>query len=401
MDPSYFANYYKDVGLGAHSTSMMLTLDPAIIFREPASPPEYFGRIVPEMKVWDGRSLDAEPFGRLYRASAIDGTSRTLFYKKLRDYPVVVVVGTADRDIEDSLAVARGSALIQALSFAVCAAVVCALVLRLVGQYRALAAAEETSRRTNELLERTNALQQKTNADLQRSNAELERFAYVASHDLQAPLRAIISYAQLLDRRYGDRLDGEAKEFIAYIVGGANGMSRLIRDLLQFARVSSQGKPLEPVSARQSVNSALARLKAQIDETSARITAGALPTVLADGTQLASLFQNLIDNAIRYRHPQRTPEIAITCERQSADQWRFAVSDNGIGIEKRYFERIFIIFQRLDPARSPDGTGIGLAVCERIVHRFGGRIWVESNVGRGSTFYFTVNAVDALAEADG
>ena len=233
------------------------------------------------------------------------------------------------------------------------------------------------------------ALQQKM-MELARSNADLERFAYVASHDLQTPLRTIASFAQLLDHRYRQQLDADAGDFIGFIVDGAKHMSRLITDLLDYARVTSQGQPMRPIPARRAVDEALASLKAATNETAAMITVGPLPVVMADKSQLVSLFQNLIGNALKYRDPNRTPQVVITAERTAATEWRFAVRDNGIGIDAEYFEKIFEIFQRLRPADDSEGTGIGLAICQRIVHRLGGTIWVESTPGLGSAFLFTI-----------
>jgi len=239
--------------------------------------------------------------------------------------------------------------------------------------------------------DRTRALDDRTQ-ELERSNADLERFAYVASHDLQTPLRNIISYTQLLERRYRGQLGADADEFVSFIVGGAKQMARLITDLLDYARDTSQGQPLVPISARQALDGALANLKSAIAETEAEISAGDLPDVLADKTQLVSLFQNLIGNALKYRHHDRVPKVEITAERQSPTQWRIAVADNGIGIEHAYFGKIFEIFQRLAPDANSGGTGIGLAVCQRIVHRFGGEILVESIPGEGAIFFFTIGA---------
>ena len=238
-----------------------------------------------------------------------------------------------------------------------------------------------------------------TIADLARSNDDLERFAYVASHDLQTPLRNIASFAQLLDHRYRGRLDADADDFISFIVNGAQHMARLITDLLNFARVTSQGEALVPVRTADLVVEVLANLDTAIGETGAEVSVGPLPEVLADRTQLISLFQNLIGNALKYRHPQRPPRVAVTAQRHSPTHWRIAVADNGIGIEQEYFDKIFEIFQRLTPNDGIGGTGIGLAICQRIVHRLGGDIWLDSVPGQGSIFYFTVRAPAAAAAA--
>lgn len=267
---------------------------------------------------------------------------------------------------------------------------------------------------------------QRTLEDLAHSNAELERFGYIASHDLQEPLRMVSSFVQLLAERYRGRLDADADDFIGFVVDGAQRMGQLINDLLAYSRVGTRGQPLRPTDTEAALEDALWNLSVAIEETGATVTHDPLPVVLADRTQLLQLFQNLIGNALKFRGSE-PPRVHVAAQaiadirsapdivRRPADAaaasiahptshiadrptgWVFSVADNGIGIAPEYHERIFGVFQRLHSRSEYPGTGIGLAICKRVVERHGGRIWVESQVGRGATFYFTLPAAPEAA----
>ncbi|MFZ5882010.1 MAG: PAS domain S-box protein [Chloroflexota bacterium] len=241
-----------------------------------------------------------------------------------------------------------------------------------------------------DITERNQAREQllATLEELKRSNAELEQFAYVASHDLQEPLRAVAGMVQLLQQRYHDQLDQRANEYIHLAVDGATRMQTLINDLLAYSRVERRGSPMKPTDAAAALHTALRNLEAAILESGAVITHGGLPTLEADATQLAQVFQNLVGNAIKFRG-EAPPQIHVEA-RDLGEAWQFSIRDNGIGIEPQYFERVFLVFQRLHTRRVYPGTGIGLSICKKIIERHGGRIWIESTPGQGATFHFTI-----------
>jgi light-regulated signal transduction histidine kinase (bacteriophytochrome) len=232
-------------------------------------------------------------------------------------------------------------------------------------------------------------------AELSRSNEELGQFANIASHDLQEPLRMVASYTQLLARRYKGKLDSDADEFIAFAVDGASRMQRLIQDLLLFSRVGSKGKELRDTSSDDALAQAIANHRGTIEESGAEITCDDLPRVMADETQLTQLFQNLVGNAIKYQGPG-VPKIHIGAVRNGGRKWTFSVKDNGLGIDPQYFDRIFGMFQRLHGREEFAGTGIGLAICKKIVERHGSTISVESQLGRGSTFRFGLDGSERI-----
>jgi light-regulated signal transduction histidine kinase (bacteriophytochrome) len=225
-------------------------------------------------------------------------------------------------------------------------------------------------------------------AELERSNNDLEHFASIASHDLQEPLRMVASYTQLLAERYEGQLDEKAKKYITYAVDGAIRMQQLVNDLLAYSRISTRGKPIENTDSHSILGEVISNLSAMIEEGKAIVTNDELPMVRADASQLVQLFQNLLVNAIKFRGKD-FPRVHVSA-RDEGRKWVFSVRDNGIGIDQQYADRIFVIFQRLHTRQEYSGTGIGLAVCKRIVERHGGKIWFESEPGKGSTFFFSV-----------
>jgi PAS domain S-box-containing protein len=225
--------------------------------------------------------------------------------------------------------------------------------------------------------------------ELKRSNDELEHFAYVASHDLQEPLRMVASYTELLAKRYKGRLDSDADDFIAFAVDGSNRMQRLINDLLAYSRAGANAKPPGRISSEAALQTALTNLRATIAQSNAVVTHDSLPSVTMDDTQLTQVFQNLIGNAVKYRGAE-APRVHISAISTTGTEWIFSVRDNGLGIEPQYFEKIFVLFQRLHGRGEFAGTGIGLAICKKMLERLGGRIWVESEASNGSTFHFAV-----------
>jgi PAS domain S-box-containing protein len=289
--------------------------------------------------------------------------------------------------------------------------------LRVIGLYTNITErkqTEEALRHLNEDLEtkiraRTKELELRAKA-LERSNADLQQFAYVASHDLQEPLRTISSFTELLAQDYGDRLDGEAIEYMEFIIDGATRMQQLIKDLLAYSRVDSRGKTFALTSCEAIVKRVIGQLKFAIEESQAEVTFEDLPEVFADESQVQQLFQNLISNALKFRSeaPPRvhisvmpqfhnaTPEATHEASGDRPSEWTFCVSDNGIGVEPQYREQIFEIFQRLHSRRVYEGTGIGLAICRKIVQRHGGRIWVEDSLEKGAAFYFTLPKVKEM-----
>ncbi len=238
---------------------------------------------------------------------------------------------------------------------------------------------------------RLDEILKQTMDELKASNRELEQFAYVASHDLQEPLRLVASYVQLLEQRYQSLFDEQARKYMDYIVSGAKRMQTLINDLLACSRVGTMGKELKPVSASKALEYALGNLEMSISQSGGKVTSKQLPTVMGDGVQLTQLFQNLIGNAIKF-HSEKPAQVEIAAD-DAGMSWQFSIKDNGIGIDMKYADRIFTIFQRLHERSKYKGTGIGLAIAKRIVERHHGQIWFESEPGKGTTFFFTLPKV--------
>ncbi len=252
----------------------------------------------------------------------------------------------------------------------------------------------ESEAKLKEILDNLEEKVKERTEELARSNEELQQFAYVASHDLQEPLRMITSYLQLLQRRYQGKLDDKADKYIYFAVNGASRMQVLINDLLEFSRVATRAEEPESTNSEFVLNQVLSNLELYIKENRATISHDSLPEVMADSTQLAQVFQNLIINGIKF-HSGEAPIIKISAKKK-AKEWVFSVQDNGIGIDPQYSEKIFEVFKRLHKIEEYPGTGIGLAVCKKIIERHGGCIWVESELGKGSTFYFTL-PIDLVA----
>jgi len=244
-----------------------------------------------------------------------------------------------------------------------------------------------------QLLEKNRAEEAQTQLteELKRSNKDLEQFARVASHDLREPLRAITGFMELLCQRSGNKLDEKDMEYINYAIGGAKRMNDLITCLLQYSHIETNGKAFSPIPVRGALMEALTNLRKTIEETGAVVTYDELPEIKADGPQIIQLFQNLIANAIKFRSEQseRRPEVHVGCQKLD-NCWQFSLKDNGIGIDPQFNERIFLVFQRLHAQGKYPGYGVGLSICKKIVERHKGRIWVESEKGKGATFYFTI-----------
>jgi len=251
----------------------------------------------------------------------------------------------------------------------------------------------ERLRKSHESLEDEIAGRKRAQEDLVRSNKDLEQFAYVASHDLQEPLRNVASCMQMLDRKYQGEFDAEGAQLIRYAVESVTRMKALINDLLAYSRISTRGSPFQPTDFEEVLAETLANMRPSIEQTGAVITHDPLPSVAADATQVMQVFQNLIGNALKFRG-EEPPHIHVSAVRDDGE-WVFSIKDNGIGIEPRHWERIFVIFRRLHKRNEYEGTGMGLAIVKKIIERHQGRIWVKSEPGKGTTFHFTIPAKES------
>lgn len=313
--------------------------------------------------------IAANPQGGTYEAKAgSDGVTRIVTYQAISSYPLISMVGLATEDMVEEWFSEAFKVLLLAGVF---------LVVTLLGGLGLIRSWRTLEVRTEQLA---------------RSNADLEQFAYVASHDLQTPLRNIGLYTQLLARRYRDKIDDDANEFIKYIVDGSKNMARMISDILEYSRISSREFEKSSTDLAEALHSVLKNLGPILEEAGGWLCIGALPVVQAERVQMESLLQNLIENAVTYRHPERAPRIEIWATHLVEGRCQIAIRDNGIGIDPAYREKVFDIFQRLAPQAFPNGTGIGLALCRRIVQRFGGAIWIDSDRDVGVTFRFTLPA---------
>ena len=334
--------------------------------------------------------------------SVTDGNAKIVAYRTLEHYPLVATIGITEATAFKAFRTETAwvTVVVTGLAAALYRLATLSdlrehsrarLARRLEAQSRALE--DQVADRTRHL-QSAQAEVERRAQQLAASNADLERFAFIASHDLQEPLRSVTSFVQLLQRRYRDRLDAEANEYIDFAVNGAKRMHNLIIDLLSYSRVSTQAKPFAADELNLVADEALVNLDQAVAESGAAITVHPLPRLNIDHHQMVSLFQNLIGNAIKYRRTGEPPKVEITA-RADGPEWVFTVADNGIGIDPQYADRIFVIFQRLHGTGSYEGNGIGLAICKRIVERHGGRIWLDSRPGPGSTFLFTLPAIPA------
>lgn len=321
-----------------------------------------------------------------YRLGERDGLELLELIDREDSSPVIILSGQGNRELD--IAALRSGAADYLDKTYLRSSLLEHYIRSSIERNKALKALQESEKKYRELFERENQLRQ----ELSRSNSELEDFAYIASHDLQEPLRAISGYTKLLRAEYQAQLDSTAQEYMSFVVDGTKRMQGLIEDLLTYSRVNTHERIFSRVNCNSIVLEAIANLKTSIEESGAKIIYQNLPCLTGDRIQLVQLFQNLLSNAIKFRHRDIAPEITIHAEFFSdALQWQFTLKDNGIGIKQEYYDRIFKIFKRLHTQREFSGTGVGLALCRKIVEQHGGKIWVESQLGNSSVFFFTLS----------
>ena len=321
-----------------------------------------------------------------YRLGERDGLELLKLIDREDSSPVIILSGQGDRELD--IAALRSGAADYLDKTYLHSSLLEHYIRSSIERNQAVKALQESEKKYRELFERETQLRQ----ELSRSNAELEDFAYIASHDLQEPLRAISGYTKLLQAEYISQLDSTAHEYMDFVIDGTKRMQGLIEDLLTYSRVNTYEQVFSKVDCNNVVLEAITNLQTSIEESGANIIYQNLPCLTADRSQLVQLFQNLLSNGIKFRHPDIAPEITIQAQFLSdTRQWLFSLEDNGIGIKPQYYDRIFKIFKRLHTQREFSGTGVGLALCRKIVERHDGKIWVESQLGNSSVFFFTLS----------
>ncbi|MEO5337084.1 MAG: ATP-binding protein [Magnetospirillum sp. WYHS-4] len=378
LNPRFFLEAVASITAGGSARGLLMHRDGTVYAREP-DPDKFLG-----VKMVNSPMLIslAKADSGTYRAlSPFDGLDQIVAYRSLAHYPLVVGVGVP---LDGFMAAWRRSAAITALVNALLAAVAFALAF-------VLDRRRDERLRSQALLENQQAELTRHAEALERSNAELRQLSHVAAHDLQEPLRNITNYLGLLERRHGSHLEGEARDAVDIAIEGSRRLHRLIRDLQEFSEIGVHERPAERIEVARLLRDALDALAPAIEASQARITHDSLPAVVADAALLGTLLMQLLRNALIFRRTDEPPAVHVSAVREGGE-WVFSVADNGIGIDPDYHDRIFRIFQRLHAQESYEGTGIGLALCKKIVEWYGGRIWVESAEGQGSTFFFTLPA---------
>jgi len=375
VEARYFEDLYQVITTSEGMTVTLYRQDGVLLSRQPRRE-DAIGKKIAATSPW----YETVANGGTYRTDGyIEAIPLIVSVQPVREYPLAVNVAISQ---EAALAPWRRQSTMIALGTLGAVIGFAVLFRALALQFRGL------EQKSLELTDKTVELEEYSK-ELKRSNAELEQFAYVASHDLQAPLRLVSSYCNLLQRRYGDKLDQDAKEFIGFAVDGASRMQQLIKDLLAFSRAGRGGVSFQPLDMNDVVEAALSNLGGVIADNEARIERSALPWISGERVQLVQVFQNLIGNALKFRRDE-TPVIRVTAHEVGAGFAQFTIEDNGIGIKAEYLDRVFVIFQRLHQQEDYPGTGIGLAIVKKVIEYHGGRIWIESTPEEGSRFHFTL-----------